>query len=169
MPVVTTPWKPRFMPLLYAPGAGRAGRIRTSPRGLDPAALEHGVEGRERLPRVVAEVHGLHTDGPRRGHVVVVVVEEHRRGGVDAQPFAREPVDPLVRLAHPDRARVDHHLEQLVDGEGGSPGVAELLHVVGQQRERQAVASELADPVHHRPVAVSYTHLRAHETDSYLV
>ena len=44
------------------------------------AAVEDRVELGERVPRVLAEVHGLHADGARRRDVVGVVVDEHRLG-----------------------------------------------------------------------------------------
>ena len=74
----------------------------------------------------------------RRCDVVEVVVEEHCRDGLHADALARQLVDARVGLAHPDLARVDDDREELVDGKGRAPRVAELLDVVRQQRERHA-------------------------------
>ncbi len=57
-----------------------------------------------------------------------------------------------VGLAHPDLARVDDDLEQLVDRERRPPVVAPLLHVVREQGDRHAGGEELAGAVHDGPV-----------------
>ncbi len=41
--------------------------------------------------------------------------------------------------------RVDHHVEELVDGQHAAPGVAELLHVVRDDRRLDAAGTGLAD------------------------
>ena len=73
---------------------------------------------------------------------------------VGAMPMrcARELVDLALGLAHPDVARVDDLLEQLVEREHRAPVLAELLHVVGEQAEPDAAVLELADLVHDHPV-----------------
>ena len=48
--------------------------------GRDAAAVEDRVELGERVPRVLAEVHGLHAVRARGRDVVGVVVDEHRLG-----------------------------------------------------------------------------------------
>ena len=60
------------------------------------------------------------------------VVEEHGLGGRDAERLARQEVEALVGLAHPDDRRLDHGVEQGEDlAQGRVPdaemGVTKLL------------------------------------------
>src|SRR5262249_45837108 len=75
-----------------------------------------------------------------------------RRWPHGAEGRAGEAVDARVGLAHADLARVDHDLEQLVDRERRPPRRTELLHVVREQGDLEAVATQPPDPVDDGPV-----------------
>jgi hypothetical protein len=61
-------------------------------------------------------------------------------------------VDLGVRLAHPDRARVDDGVEQLVDRQPRLPGAARLGDVVGEDRGASTGGAGPTDGLDHRRV-----------------
>src|SRR5680860_1865730 len=69
------------------------------------------------------------------------------------------------------RALTGLDAEAAVDGRVAGPGLCEHDDSVGQGSADKAVGSARFDTIAEIPwaFAVSYTHLRAHETDSYLV
>src|SRR5438105_12354335 len=99
------------------------------------AAVEDRVEGCDRLEWVRAHEDRLDAEGPRRGDVLGVVVEEQRGLGLDTDARARQLVDARVGFAHADLARVDDDREQVFERDARTPRAAELLDVVRQQRE----------------------------------
>src|SRR5664279_90 len=65
------------------------------------------------------------------------------------------------------RAVLNRHV-QVGDYQVGRAGAIPLHSLPAVRSQNDLVASRLEDLLQHRPRAVSYTHLRAHETDSYL-
>ena len=123
-------------------GAGHApgGAGSSAPVGEGPAEeLAELGDGH----RGVVDQDGREPGALGTGHVPGVVVEEDGTGRRDvAQLLEREEVDAGVGLAHPDAARVDDHVEEVVEGEHLAPRVGRLAHVVGDERGAVAVGPQ---------------------------
>ena len=90
----------------------------------------------------------MHAQRAGGGDVAFVVVEEHGVGGlVDTELFQCGVVDRGVGFAHADLARVDHRVEQLVDGDHLAPRAAVLGDVVGHHCGADAAGAHRAHEV----------------------
>src|SRR5437764_3316138 len=97
----------------------------------------------QRLLALAMDEDRAHPDPFRACQLVVrAVADEHRLRGLDPELFAREPVDPRVRLAQTDGAREHRAVEQ--PGERRLvPDLGHVLAADGDQPDAQASLAEL--------------------------